>query len=65
MSEPRDVSRIPWKCPNHHHCGAWAYLVTLGCGCVRVKWQSRGHYDPARCAHNPKDTYGPDYPRCG
>jgi hypothetical protein len=44
--------------------GAWAYIETYDCGCVRVVWQSRGRYDPSRCAHNPKERNGPNYPRC-
>lgn len=64
MGKPYEVDRDTWECPNHHHCGAWAYLITYNCGCVRVKWQDRGHYDPKRCAHNPEEEYGPCYPKC-
>jgi hypothetical protein len=53
-----------WDCPNHAHCGAWAYIKTYDCGCVRVDWQDRGTYDPDRCAHNPEERFGPNYPNC-
>lgn len=58
------IDRKTWDCPNHAHCGAWAYIETYGCGCVRVMWQDRGRYDPSRCAHNPPSRNGPNYPRC-
>jgi uncharacterized protein YukJ len=54
-----------WTCPNHSRCGAWAYLKYYDCGCMRVEWQDRGTYDPKRCAPNPRDINGPNYPRCG
>ncbi len=62
---PYVVSTETWECPNHHHCGAWAVIRTYNCGCTRVEWRDRGRYDPSRCAHNPKPSYGPDYPGCG
>ena len=48
---PSLVDTETWDCPNHAHCGAWAYIKTYDCGCVRVEWQDRGSYDPDRCAH--------------
>lgn len=61
---PRLSRTETWKCPNHSRCGAWAYIKTYECGCVRVEWQDRGKYDPARCAPNPQNRYGPNYPNC-
>ena len=50
---PNLVDTDTWECPNHHHCGAWAYIKTYDCGCVRVEWQDRGTYDPlAQPPHN-------------
>jgi len=61
---PRLIDTETWDCPNHAHCGARAHIKTYDCGCIRVEWESRGTYDPSRCAHNPKERYGPKYPHC-
>jgi hypothetical protein len=60
----RLLSSETWQCPNHAHCGAHARVNTYACGCVRVDWQYRGTYDPKRCAHNPREEWGPRYPDC-
>lgn len=62
---PTLIDKDTWQCPNHSRCGAWAYIKTYDCGCVRVEWQDRGTYDPNRCARNPQDEYGPRHPNCG
>lgn len=61
---PKVIETDKWECPNHHRCGAVAYIDRYACGCVRVRWQQRGRYDHQRCAPNPRDVNSPNYPRC-